>query len=208
MKNKNFLKLAGLASTIAILASFFPASMVSAEGEDSGFITINGTVTGGVALTAGDNVSMTVDPANKTDGVDTDDTSTDDTGNTLTVWNNDVVDGFVVTVKLVGGDLTDPVGGTHNTLGIATTTNVLDNVTNGFIKFKSTLGDDGLFTGLTTGTGEDTFTLYTSDAEHVFDSMDPCAQATISVDHELTANVEVVPGIYTGTATYTIAVNV
>jgi cysteine-rich repeat protein len=170
------------------------------EGE----ICISGEVDGGVALTAGSDVTLSVDPANQSSGEDTDNTGV----NTLTVWNNNV-DGFDVTVALVGDDTNG--GGTANTLGIATTTDFL-NGTDGTIKFKSTenAGGPGL-DDLAGGTGVDTFALYTTD-EIVYtndNSTDGiCAAGTITVDHELSANVEVVPGSYTGTATYTIAVHV
>jgi cysteine-rich repeat protein len=173
------------------------------EGE----ICISGEVDGGVALTAGSDITLSVDPANQSSGEDTDETDgLLNPGNTLTVWNNNV-DGFDVTVALVSDDTSD----TPNTLGIAAATDFL-NGTDGTIKFKSTenAGGPGL-DDLAGGTGVDTFALYTTD-EIVYtndNSADGiCAAGTITVDHELKANVEVVPGSYTGTATYTIAVHV
>jgi cysteine-rich repeat protein len=174
------------------------------EGE----ICISGEVDGGVALTAGSDITLSVDPANQSSGEDTDDTVTGSgTPNTLTVWNNNI-EGFDVTVALVGDDTNG--GGTANTLGIATTADFL-NGTDGTIKFKSTENAGADLGTLDGGTGVDTFALYTTD-EIVYtndNSADGiCAAGTITVDHELKANVEVVPGSYTGTATYTIAVHV
>jgi cysteine-rich repeat protein len=166
----------------------------SGDGE----LCISGEVSGGVALTAGDDVTLTVDPANQSGGEDTDNTGV----NTLTVWNNNI-EGFNVTVALVGGDS----GTTADTLGIASSTDVL-NGTDGTIKFKSTENAGSGESSLAGGTDLDDFTAYTTGGtvysnDNTTDGI--CEAGTITVGHELKANVEVIPGSYTGIATYTIA---
>jgi len=202
MKNQ---KLMSIAFAIAMLASMVPASLAA----DFDSILITGDVNGGVAITAGNDVIIDVSP---TEGQPSDNTATKagattTDGNELTVWNNND-DGFDVTVELEGLD----TGTTANTLGISGTATTLAGAgTPGTIKFLSVQNAGTGETSLAGGTDVDTYTAYSGtttvyENDNTTDGI--CTAGTISVDHELVANSTVLPGTYTGTATYTIAIHV
>lgn len=199
MKNQ---KLMSIAFAIALLLTLVPTGFAA----DNDSILITGEVTGGVALTAGIDVTIDIDAANgqPSDNTATKAGATTTDGNELTVSNNNAA-GFDVKVALTSGS-TDLKA---NTLGIATTAIDLDEEA-GTIKFLSVenagTGETSLSGGIPVGSYtaySGSTTVYTNDNS----SDGLCTGGTISVDHELVGDSTTLPGSYTGTAVYTIAVH-
>ena len=202
MKN-SINKLASVAFAFAMLLTLVPVG----NAADNDSILITGEVTGGVALTAGNDVIIDIDAANAqpSDNTATKAGSTTTDGNELTVSNNNSA-GFDVTVTLIGGDS----GTTADTLGIAATATTLTGE-GGTIKFLSVENAGSGETSLAGGTAVGSYTAYTPaiDVYTNDNSSDGlCTGGTISVDHELVGDSGTLPGSYIGTATYTIAIHV